>query len=86
MTHWLIGTLAWIPFVHPLELPRAARLWMFLPLAVCVAVVYRATRAKDARELPRATAITLVNIVVGMVLIAAAAYTIHWSVLHFMSD
>ena len=74
---------AWIPFIHPLPLPAGARLWMFLPLAACVAVVYRATRAVEVRELPRATLKTFINIVVGMVLIALAAYALHALVLYF---
>jgi hypothetical protein len=74
---------AWIPFIHPLPLPNGARLWMFPPLAACVAVVYRATRARTARELPKATLKTFVNIVVGMCLIAIAAYVIHQGVLRF---
>ena len=78
--------LAWIPFIHPLKLPAGARLWMFLPLAACIAVVYRATRARTARELPRATVTTFVNIVVGMCLIAIAAYAIHEAVLWLSGD
>jgi len=73
--------LAWIPFVHPLQLPAGARLWMFLPLAACIAVVYRATRSRTARELPQATLRTFVTIVLGMCLIAVAAYVIHAVVL-----
>jgi hypothetical protein len=74
---------AWFPFIHPLKLPAGARLWMFLPLAACVAVVYRATRARTARELPRATLKTFLSIVIGMWLIAIAAYGIHTAVLRF---
>jgi len=85
MSALLAACLAWIPFIHPLKLPPGARLWMFLPLAACIAVVYRATRARSARELPRATAKTFANIVVGMCLIAAAAYGLHEAVLHFTS-
>lgn len=78
---WLGLIAAWIPFVHPLILPAGARLWTFLPLALCVAIVYRATRAKSAAELPKGTAITFVNIVVGMVAIALVAYIVHEVVL-----
>ena len=78
--------LAWIPFIHPLPLPDGARLWMFPPLAACVAVVYRATRARTARELPKATLKTFINIVVGMCLIAIAAYVIHEAVLRFSAS
>lgn len=86
MTMPLAGLLAWIPFVHPLPLPDGARLWMFLPLAACVAVVYRTTRARTARELPKATLRTFINIVVGMCLIAAVAYLIHQAVLRFSGN
>jgi len=81
MTPLLAALLAWIPFVHPLRLPPGSRLWMFLPLAACIAVVYRATRARTARELPWATVKTFANVVVGMCLIAIAAYLVHQGVL-----
>ena len=85
MTALLQGMLAWIPFVHPIQLPPAARLWMFLPLAACVAVVYRATRAHTARELPRETVKTFISIVIGMCVIAIVAYVIDESVLRWSS-
>lgn len=78
--------LAWIPFIHPIKLPAGSRLWMFLPLAVCIAVVYRATRSRAAHELPRATIRTFLSIVVGMCLIAIAAYAIHGAVLRFSAS
>ncbi|MGD8451247.1 MAG: hypothetical protein PVJ57_05460 [Phycisphaerae bacterium] len=77
MTAALLSLLAWIPFVHPLKLPPGARLWMVLPLVLCVAVVYRATRARSVRDLPKATVWTFVNIIVGMVAIAVAFYLVH---------
>lgn len=83
MTPLAAAVLAWIPFIHPLPLPDGVKLWMFPPLAACVAVVYRATRARTARELPKATLKTFINIVVGMCLIAVAAYVIHEAVLRF---
>ena len=70
-------------FLHPLKLPAGARLWMFLPLAMCIAVVSRGTRARTARELPRAAVITFIHIVIGMVLIALAAYALHALVLRW---
>lgn len=80
----MAGLLAlWIPFVHPLTLPPSARLWMFLPLAACVAVVYRATRARNLAEMRWTTVRTFVNIVLAMAAIALAAYGIHEAVLRF---
>lgn len=73
--------LAWIPFLHPITMPTSSRLWMFFPLAAAVAVVYRATRAERVADLPKATARTFINIVVGMWLIALAAYGVHMAVL-----
>ena len=79
MSAWTL--LAWLPFVNPIPLPAGLRLWTFLPLAACVAVVYRATRATDLRGLPRAAAITFAQIVAGMCAIALGAYVLHEAVL-----
>lgn len=76
-------TLGWL-FVHPLNLPYGARLWMMLPLVACVALVYRATRARQVREMPRATAITFAYTVVGMALIAVAFYVVHVAVRRYL--
>jgi hypothetical protein len=76
-----LRVLAWVPFLHPLKLPRGAQLWMVLPLVLCVAVVYRATRARQISDLPKATAVTFVNIMVGMVAIAVAFYAVHHAVI-----
>jgi len=69
-------------FVEPLKLPTGARLWMFLPLALCVATVYRATRARSPRELPVATVLTLVQITVIMALIAVGFLLLHLAIIH----
>jgi hypothetical protein len=84
MTSGLGGAaLAWVLFLHPLRLPAGARLWMLLPLVLCVAAVYRATRARRAADLPRPTAWTFVNIVIGMAAIAGAFYVIQQLALRF---
>ena len=73
--------LAWIPFVYPISLPTSARLWMFPPLALCIAFVYKATRARSADTLLRGSLLTFVNIVVGMWVIALGVYGVHALVL-----
>jgi hypothetical protein len=83
MGFWLLGGLMATLFVRPIELPPWMRLWMFLPLAACIALVYRATRARSPEELPRATALTFLNIVMGMVALAGATYVLHEIVLRF---
>jgi hypothetical protein len=64
-------------FLHPVDLPNSARLWMLLPLVACVATVYRATRARTVAEMPAATVISFVQIIVGMAAIALAFYLAH---------
>ncbi|NLG44208.1 MAG: hypothetical protein GX547_13240 [Phycisphaerae bacterium] len=74
--------LAWVPFVNPVKLPAGARLWMYLPLTLCIAVVYRATRARSLEKLPRGTLLTFVNITVGMIAIAVAFYVVSRAALY----
>ena len=64
-------------FINPLHLPSGTRLWMMLPLVACVATVYRATRVRHVREMPRATIFNFVSIVLGMTAIAVAFYLAH---------
>ncbi len=64
-------------FLNPVKLPHGWHLWMLFPLVGCVAVVYRATRARSPAEMPRATVITFVSIIVGMFAIAVAFYAAH---------
>jgi hypothetical protein len=77
------AVVAWIPFIHPLKLPAGSRLWMLLPLVACIAVVYRATRARTVRGLPKATVRTFINIILGMCAIAIVAYLLHEAVLRY---
>lgn len=79
----LFGGLVATLFIQPIELPPWMRLWMFLPLAACIALVYRATRVRSPEELPRATLVTFLHIVIGMVALAVAAYVLHEIVLRF---
>ncbi len=76
MTTWVLALPLAMIFVNPLPFPAWARLWMLLPLVACVAAVYRATRVRHVREMPRATVFTFINIVVGMGLIALAFYVV----------
>lgn len=64
-------------FVNPIKLPGGARLWTFLPLALSVAVVYRATRARSAAELPGPTIKNFLNIALAMAGIAVGFYILH---------
>lgn len=75
--------LGWTPFLHPIALPPGVRLWFLPPLLICVALVYRATRARTPRDVLRATPRTFVTILLGMAAIALGAFGIHLAVLYF---
>ena len=75
--------LAFIPFVNPIPFPVWERLWMFLPLALCVSIVYRATRARRVDDLLRPTLVTFVNVVLGMVAIAVGLYAVSEAAIRF---
>jgi hypothetical protein len=84
VTGWLdVTTLAWL-LVKPLDLPAGLRIWMLLPLVLCVATVYRATRTREPARMWRSTALTFVNIIVGMTAIALAFYVAHWLARRFL--
>ena len=70
-------------FVHPLKLPPGGRLFLFFPLALCIAIVYRVTRAERAAELPWPTIKNFLAIVLGMWAIALAFFAAHQLSLHF---
>ncbi len=75
----------YIPILHawPWPITPAGKLWLFLPLVMCVAVVYRATRSRTVRHLPWDTLVTFINIVVGMCVIAIAFYVTYEVVIYF---
>ena len=67
------------PFIDPLELHQWW--WLLLiPMAFGVAVVYKAVRVKTMDKYWQQVAIMTVQIVLGMVALAAASY---WLVMHF---
>jgi hypothetical protein len=65
--------LAWRPFLDPLNLHDYW--WAFLfPLSLWVAFCYKAVRVADLRELPRATAVLALQIILAMILLGAAVF------------
>ncbi|MFP4140341.1 MAG: hypothetical protein ACOCZU_08595 [Planctomycetota bacterium] len=72
-------TLAWSLFTHPMTLSSDMVMWLVLPLALSVAVIYKAIRVRRVAELPRQVAILMVQMVggliaLGLVLWAVATY------------
>ena len=68
------GMLAWTPFIQPA--PAVDRWWWLLviPMALGVALAYKATRSADVAQLPRDVLRMTVQIVLAMVGIALFLY------------
>ena len=75
---WLAGAppLATL-FVHPLKLPPGGRLFLFFPLALCIAIVYRVTRAERVGDLPWPSFKNFLGIVLARWALALAFFAAH---------
>jgi len=71
--HTAMITLAYRPFLDPIELHR---LWFLLliPLTVGIAVAYKAVRVPDLKDFPRQVLVMSVQIVLGMMALGLGAY------------
>jgi hypothetical protein len=64
---------AWRPFLDPLNLHQYW--WAFLlPLAVGVSFTYKTVRVANLSDLPRQVIIMSAQIILGMILLGAAAF------------
>lgn len=72
-----LAAVPWRPFLDPMPLAwfDAWYLWM-LPLAALVSLSYKAVRAQEIKPRPflRGVAIMTIQIILGMVALAAASY------------
>lgn len=75
MTGALPLILAWRPFLDPLDLHRV---WFLLlaPLALGVALAYKAVRARDMNRYGREVGLMTFQIIGLMILLAAASFVI----------
>ncbi len=73
LTSASLGTLAWRPFLDPLDLHRQ---WFLLlvPLAFGIALTYRAVRVNTFERYWLKTVILTIQIVLAMILLGTAAY------------
>lgn len=65
-------------FITPVTLTGWEQLFLLLPLCLAVAIVYKATKLEDMREVPLASLSTWVSIVVGMFAVGIGLYALHW--------
>jgi hypothetical protein len=69
-------TLAYRPFLDPLPLDRYW-LWLLPPLAIVVAIVYKAIKLPDLSNLPRQASVLAAQIVAFMILAAIALWLLN---------
>jgi hypothetical protein len=72
-----MNLLAYIPLI---DFINVGGYWpvLLIPLAIAIAVVYKALKVRNIRELPRAAAGVTLTILVGMVLAAGLLVLIVW--------
>ena len=68
-------TLAWRPFLEPLPLSDQW-MWLIIPLAFVIALVYRTLKLPDLARLPMQTLRLTVMILLFMVAAAAILFTV----------
>lgn len=80
--------LAFTPLIDPLPSvwPGLSENWLLLllPLVVAISLVYKGTRVKAVRELPKAATIMAVQILIVMVAAAVALYGVYWAAIRVM--
>ena len=59
--------LAWVPLLEPIEI-TPWRLWLLLPLALAISVVYKAIKTRDHAAVPRQSGVLFAQIVAFMLL------------------
>ena len=73
-----LRTLAYTPFIDPLDL-HGAWFWLLLPLAVLIAVAYKAVRVPDMTRYMRQTVLFSAQIIFGILgLYVAAIVTLNY--------
>ncbi len=58
--------LAFRPFIDPIPLVSWQKLAMLLPLCLAIAIVYKTTKCRELRDVPVASLVLWVTILVGM--------------------
>tara|TARA_Y100001933_G_scaffold166453_1_gene164702 strand:+ start:31 stop:282 length:252 start_codon:yes stop_codon:yes gene_type:complete len=72
-----VAVLAWRPFLDPIDL-HDAWFWLLIPLALLIAIAYKAVRVPDIANFWRQTLLFSAQIILGIVgLFAAALVTLN---------
>lgn len=71
--------LAFRPFIDPIPIVSWQKLAMLLPLCLAIAIVYKTTKCRELRDVPVASLVLWVTILVGMFAVGISllvAYTL----------
>ncbi len=58
--------LAFKPFIDPIPMVSWQKLAMLLPLCLAIAIVYKTTKCRELRDVPVASLVLWVTIIIGM--------------------
>ena len=68
-------TVAYTPFLHPLDVDEYW-LWLLIPLALAISIVYKTIKLDDSSQLPRQITIMTAQIVVFMGVAASVLWVV----------
>jgi len=64
-------------FLHPLELSGWQRMVFLLPLCLAISIVYKTTKCTRVRDVPLASLVLWITIVIGMYAVGAGLLLIY---------
>ncbi|HPO92019.1 MAG TPA: hypothetical protein PL072_00985 [Phycisphaerales bacterium] len=73
------------PFIDPLTI-HDSWYWLLIPMALGIALVYKAVRLQTLEKYWRQVAIMTTQIVIGMILLGAASYLIVVAYVRFIAE
>ncbi len=73
------------PFIDPISI-HEHWFWLLIPMAVGIAIVYKAVRLKDMDRYWRAVAVMTAQIVLGMIVLGFASYLFVMVYVRFLAE
>lgn len=64
-------------YVDPVELEGWQRLLLLLPLCLAIAIVYKTTKCDRLRDVPLASVVLWITIVIGMYVVGVGLFVIY---------
>lgn len=64
-------------FLHPIPISGPVHAALLLPICLCISVVYKTIKTPDLRDIPRASLVLWVTIVLGMWAVAFVLWVMY---------